>query len=82
MPLGIYEPLREYKGLPSDEDISNWCKRLRLCIDAINAEADYDAHTGGYADEGHMYEELSYYDDQITLYQNAIKALKDLLSSD
>jgi len=79
MPVGIYEPLRELKGLPSDEQISEWCKRLRLCIDAINAEENYDAHTSGYADEEEMYQGLSHYDEQRTLYQNAINALTALL---
>jgi len=82
MPVGIYKPLEKVRGLPSDEEISEWCKRLRLCIDAINAEADYDAKTSGYTDEDEFNNEMQYYSDQIALYQTAMDALKALLPDD
>lgn len=48
-------------------------------IDGINAEADYDAATSGYQDENTLNDELSYYDEQVLVYQQAINSLAKLL---
>lgn len=82
MPIGVYEPLRKFKGLPSDEEISDWCLQLRLCLDAVVAEAEYNAATNPEVNEDNFEEEMTYYDDQMKLYQDALSALRKLVRMD
>lgn len=66
------KPYNGQRGLPTDEEINGWCKRLQLCLAAIEAEWEYDVRTSGEEVDSTEYEEME------LPYKNAIEALKKL----
>lgn len=83
MPVNVRNEVQRLKGLPSDDDIRGWIQKLRLCIQEIEADIDYDTYNS-LRDDGEDVNEYveSLMNEMSAPYLAAIIALNDLLPPD